>query len=199
MPSCTNSSFIAAFSKVFVILRAREYQPALNVMDNSCSKAVEKHIQANKKDIQLVPPHNHDINAAERAIAMLKKYFVAAFATVDMLCPYSFGMNFYHKLNLHSVFYCSPVATRVVQPTRNFTAHLISTKHLLPLLGQRAGLQQSSNKSPLGAACNCRVLVRWPGKQPLPLFLFLHSVGSAFPLFGHVAAVLCPLPSPCCI
>jgi hypothetical protein len=37
MPSCTNSSFIATFSKVFAILRACNYQPELNVMDNKCS------------------------------------------------------------------------------------------------------------------------------------------------------------------
>jgi hypothetical protein len=34
MPSCTNSLFIAAFSKVFAILCACNCQPALNVMDN---------------------------------------------------------------------------------------------------------------------------------------------------------------------
>jgi hypothetical protein len=44
MPSCSNASFIAALSKVFTIPRACNYQPALNVMDNECSKAVEKHI-----------------------------------------------------------------------------------------------------------------------------------------------------------
>jgi hypothetical protein len=44
MPSCTDSLFITTFSKVFAILRACNYQPALNVMDNECSKVVEKHI-----------------------------------------------------------------------------------------------------------------------------------------------------------
>jgi hypothetical protein len=44
MPSCTNSLIIAFFSEVFAILRACNYQPALNVMDIQCSKAVEKHI-----------------------------------------------------------------------------------------------------------------------------------------------------------
>jgi hypothetical protein len=87
MPSRTNSLFIATFSEVFVILCACNYQPALNVMDNKCSKAVEKHIRANKIDIQLVPLHNHCVNAAERAIAMFKEHFVAALATVDMLYP----------------------------------------------------------------------------------------------------------------
>jgi hypothetical protein len=87
MPSCTNSLFIATFSEVFAILRAFNYQPALNVMDNECSKVVKKHIQSNKMDIQLVPPHNHRINAAERAITTFKEHFVATLATVDMLCP----------------------------------------------------------------------------------------------------------------
>jgi hypothetical protein len=44
VPSQTGASFIATFTKVFHILQARDYQPALKVMDNECSKAVEKHI-----------------------------------------------------------------------------------------------------------------------------------------------------------
>jgi hypothetical protein len=68
MASHTDASFIAAFTKVFAILHAQNYQPALNVMDNECSKAVEKHIHANRMIIQLVPPHNHRVNAAKQAI-----------------------------------------------------------------------------------------------------------------------------------
>jgi hypothetical protein len=40
MASRTDASFIATFNKVFVILRAWNYQPALNVMDSKCSKTV---------------------------------------------------------------------------------------------------------------------------------------------------------------
>jgi hypothetical protein len=87
MPSCTDALFIAAFSKVFAILQALYYQPALNAMDNECSKVVENHIRANKMNIQLVPPHNHHINTAECTIATFKEHYVAALATVDMLCP----------------------------------------------------------------------------------------------------------------
>jgi hypothetical protein len=47
----TDASFNAAFNKVFLIMRAWNYQPALNVMDNECSKAVEKHIHANRMTI----------------------------------------------------------------------------------------------------------------------------------------------------
>ena len=135
MPSYTNSSFIATFSKVFAVLCACNYQPALNVMDNKCSKVVEKHIQANKMDIQLVPPHNHCVNAAERAIIFFKEYFVAALATVDMLCLLQLWDKFLPQGELTLNLYVSPSATLVFQPTRNSTARSISTKHPLPLLG----------------------------------------------------------------
>jgi hypothetical protein len=87
MASRTDTSFIAAFTKVFPILHAWDYQPALNVMDNECSKAVEKHILANRMTIQLVPPHNHRVNATKEAIGTFKEHFVPALATVDNLCP----------------------------------------------------------------------------------------------------------------
>jgi hypothetical protein len=112
MPSHTNSLFIAAFSKVFVILRACNNQPALNVINCKCSKVVEKHIQANKMNIQLVPLHNHHVNAAERAIATFKEHFVAALATVDMLCPLQHWNKFLPQvdftLNLLRFSHCNP-------------------------------------------------------------------------------------------
>jgi hypothetical protein len=56
-------------------------------MDNKCSAAVEKYIQSKAVNIQLIPLHNHQANAAERAIATFKEHFMAALVTVDMLCP----------------------------------------------------------------------------------------------------------------
>jgi hypothetical protein len=100
IPSRNKASFIAAFSRVFGILCVRDYQPALNVMDNECSKAVRKHIQANKMDIQLVPPHDHRVNASEPTIATLKKHFVATLATVDMLCPLQLWNKFLPQVEL---------------------------------------------------------------------------------------------------
>jgi hypothetical protein len=56
---------ITAFSEVVTTLRAQGYHPALNVIDNECSAGVEKHIKASKINNQLVPPHNHCVNAAK--------------------------------------------------------------------------------------------------------------------------------------
>jgi hypothetical protein len=56
-------------------------------MDNGCSAAVEKYIRSEAINIQIVTPHNHQANASEHAIATFKEHFIAALATVDMLCP----------------------------------------------------------------------------------------------------------------
>jgi hypothetical protein len=87
MPFQTDASFIPAFTKIFTVLCTHDYQPSLNVMDNQCSKAIKKHICANKMNIQLVPPHNHCVNAVEHMIATFKEHFVTTLATVNMLCP----------------------------------------------------------------------------------------------------------------
>ncbi len=65
MPTRTDAAMITAFDKVIEVLRTHGYHPALNVMDNECSTAVERYIQSEKIIIQLVPPHNHRANAAE--------------------------------------------------------------------------------------------------------------------------------------
>ncbi len=65
MPTRTNAAMITALKEVNGVLRTRGYSPALNVMDNKCSTAVEQYICLEKINIQLVPLHNHHANAAE--------------------------------------------------------------------------------------------------------------------------------------
>jgi hypothetical protein len=116
MALCTDASFIlAAFTKVFAILHAWDYQPALNIMDNKCSKAVEKHIRTNRMTIQLVPSHNHHVNATEQAIRTFKKHFVTTLATVDNLCPLQLWDEFLPQvkltLNLIRFSRCKPLVS----------------------------------------------------------------------------------------
>jgi hypothetical protein len=95
------------------ILRTWDYQPALNVIDNECSKAVKRHIQSNKMEIQLISLHNHCVNVAERAISTFKEHFVAALATLDMLCPLQLWDKFLPQveltLNLLRFSHCNPL------------------------------------------------------------------------------------------
>lgn len=87
MPSHTDAAMIDAFTSIHDELTARGHTIHLNIMDNECSKAVVKHIHKQKIDLQLVPPHNHRVNAAERAIATFKEHFISTLSTVDPTCP----------------------------------------------------------------------------------------------------------------
>jgi hypothetical protein len=87
IPSRTDGAIIASFKDILATLNTRGYVPTLNVMDNECSKAVETHIRSNNMGIHLVPPHNHQVNGAERAITTFKEHFISALATVNKNCP----------------------------------------------------------------------------------------------------------------
>ncbi len=100
MPTRTNAAMITAFKEVIEVLRTCGYHPALNVMDNECSTAVERYIWSEKITIQLVPPHNHQANAAEQAIATFKEHFFAALATVNQLCPLQLWDEFLPQVEL---------------------------------------------------------------------------------------------------
>jgi hypothetical protein len=87
MPSCTDASMVQVFTKVISILKSGAYHPALNAMDNECSSAVENYIQSKSINVQLVPLHNHQANAAKCAIATFKEHWIAAPTTVDKALP----------------------------------------------------------------------------------------------------------------
>jgi hypothetical protein len=69
-------------------------------MDNECSAAVEKYIRSEQINIQLVPPHNHQVNAAEWAIATFKEHFIAALAIVYTHCPLQLWDEFLPQVEL---------------------------------------------------------------------------------------------------
>ncbi len=100
MLSCTNASMVHAFTEVISILKSGGYHPALKVMDNECSAAVEKYIWSKAINIQLTPPHNHQENAAKCAIATFKEHFIAALSAVDMLCPLQHWDEFLQQIKL---------------------------------------------------------------------------------------------------
>jgi len=100
MPSKNDGAMIATFTDILATLNARGYVPALNVMYNECFKAVEANIRSNKMDIQLVPPHNHRVNTAERAIATFKEHFISAFTTIEKRTVRSnSGTTSFHRWN----------------------------------------------------------------------------------------------------
>ena len=56
-------------------------------MDNQATKYIKKFLTENDCKLQVVEPHNHRVNAAERAIQTFKAAFIAALATTDSDFP----------------------------------------------------------------------------------------------------------------
>ena len=82
------------------------------VMDNECSWDLRKAIKNNNMDFQLVPPHNHRVNAAERAIRTFKSHFLSTLATCDPDYPITEWDRLLQQsemtLNLLRVARCNP-------------------------------------------------------------------------------------------
>jgi hypothetical protein len=62
-----NRSIFAAYKEMFKSLEAKGYKQKMNVMNNQATKYIKKFLPE-KEYLQLVEPHNHRVNAAERAI-----------------------------------------------------------------------------------------------------------------------------------
>jgi hypothetical protein len=76
-----------AYKKQFDFLTSKGFSLKLNVMDNQASKQIRRFLTAQECELLLVEPHNHRVNAAERAIQTFKDHFVSALATTDSEFP----------------------------------------------------------------------------------------------------------------
>jgi hypothetical protein len=56
-------------------------------MDNQATKHIKAFLTENDCKLQLVEPHNHRVNVAERTIQTFKDAFIAALATTDSKFP----------------------------------------------------------------------------------------------------------------
>jgi hypothetical protein len=71
---------IAAYNILFERLKSRHATPDVHVLDNEASRAFLQSITNNGCKYQLVPPHVHRRNRAERAIRTFKDHFLAMLA-----------------------------------------------------------------------------------------------------------------------
>jgi len=82
-----DKSIFEAYKTRFRELEAKGFKPKLNVMDNQATKHIKQFLTENECKLQLVEPHNHRVNASERAIQTFKDAFIAALATTDSDFP----------------------------------------------------------------------------------------------------------------
>ena len=85
---------LQAHDKIYATLKKLGRKPALNIVDNEASTALKRQIEKSGAAHHLVEPHNHMVNAAERAIRTFKNHFIAGSWSAD---PH-FPISQWHKL-----------------------------------------------------------------------------------------------------
>lgn len=76
-----------AWNKINEILAKSGAQPNIYVMDNEASTDLKTAMKSKNIRYELVPPHIHRRNAAERAIRTFKNHFIAGLASLDPQFP----------------------------------------------------------------------------------------------------------------
>jgi hypothetical protein len=61
--------------------------PKMHILDNECSAKFKERIKLNNMKYQLIPPHNHRQNIAEKAIQVFKAHFTSILCNADKLFP----------------------------------------------------------------------------------------------------------------
>ena len=88
MKNREKETMVNTFTEIYNFLKRRKLAPKLHVMDNECSKLLMNYIEDNNQTkIQFVEAHNHQINAAERAIRTFKDHFIAGLCTAHPQFP----------------------------------------------------------------------------------------------------------------
>jgi hypothetical protein len=88
MRNRTDAEMLRAYGVILNRLIARGLKPKLQRLDNEASTALKSYLQ-DEMDIkyQLVPPHVHRRNAAERAIRTFKNHFISGLASTNPNFP----------------------------------------------------------------------------------------------------------------
>jgi hypothetical protein len=78
-----NISIFNMYKMQFKDLTSKGFKPKINIMDNQATKQIKAFLMEQQCKLQLVDPHNHRMNAVERAIQTFKDAFTAALATTN--------------------------------------------------------------------------------------------------------------------
>jgi hypothetical protein len=79
----SDNIIFAACQQQYNLLKSKGYKIRLNAIDNQATKVIKKFLDEQQCNLLLVEPHNHCVNAAERAIQTFKVHFISALATTD--------------------------------------------------------------------------------------------------------------------
>eukprot|EP00804_Cyclotella_cryptica_P004371 CCRYP_006794-RA/>CCRYP_006794-RA protein AED:0.43 eAED:0.30 QI:0/0/0/1/1/1/2/0/589 len=82
-----STTIVKAFDDIFSYLETKGFKPKFNVLDNEASHANTEYLRRHDIKWQFVPPNEHRVNAAERAIQTFKNHFISGLCSTDRNFP----------------------------------------------------------------------------------------------------------------
>jgi hypothetical protein len=147
MKSRSALEWVNAYDSVHQERTVKGFKPKLQTLDNEASAALKNFSTVNDIAYQLVPPHCHRRNAAERAIRTFKEHFVAGISSVEP----SFPMHLWDRL----------------LPQAEITLNLLRTSPLHPQLSAAAHYHGCGFQKAAFAPPGCKIIAHEkPGKRP---------------------------------
>jgi hypothetical protein len=119
MKSRSASEWFKSYDRVHQELTVKGFKPKLQTLDNEASTALKNFFTENDIAYQLVPPHCHRRNAAERATRTFKEHFVAGLSLVDP----SFPLNLWDRLSPQAEITLNLLRTSRLHPRLSAAAH----------------------------------------------------------------------------
>ena len=123
------------YQKLIDILREKVIQPKLHLLDIKCSEEFKEVIKYNGMKYQLVPPHDHRQNIAEKAIQVFKDHFVLVLCVTDKNFPLQLWCQILphteHQLNL---LHKSRVVPTISAFAHMYGLHYYNSHSLSPLV-----------------------------------------------------------------
>jgi hypothetical protein len=120
MKSRSYSEWVKAYDTVHQELTLKGFKPKLQTLDNEASTALKNFFTINDIAYQLVPPHCHRLNAAERAIRTFKEHFVTRLSSVDP----SFPLHLWDRLLPQAEITLNLLRTWRLHPQLSAAAHV---------------------------------------------------------------------------
>ena len=88
-----DETIVAAVQKIFNKMEENGHKPLLNVTNNQAARLLKAFLKTKECNWQFVEPHNHRVNAAERAIQTFKNHIISGFCCTDSEWPLQLWNN----------------------------------------------------------------------------------------------------------
>jgi hypothetical protein len=169
MKSRSASEWVKAYDSIHQELTVKSFKPKLQTLDNEASTALKNFFNVNDIAYQLVPPHCHRRNAAERVIRTFKEHFVAGLRLSNALVVQTLatsGNHFKSPVDLSTT--SSALCRRALRWTRRLQQNSFCSARM-----QHHCTRKTGKAANLGSSRAAWILT-WSRHASLPVSTCLH-------------------------